>query len=123
MLIAYWIIAGLLAVFHLYVGGQKLARSPQKLADSGMAWAGDFPSWSVKAVGFVEVLGAIGLILPPLLQIAPMLAPWAAMGLALVQVGAALTHLMRKERKAVPVNIVLLLVAAAAAWLGFFVWS
>lgn len=123
MLVAYWIIAGLLAMFYLYAGGQKLVRSPQKLADSGLAWAGDFPAWSIKVIGSLEVLGALGLILPPLTGIVPALAPWAAVGLGLVQVGAAITHLTRGEVKALPINVVLLLFAVAAAWLGFVLWA
>lgn len=122
MLIVYWIIAGLLALLYLYAGGQKLAKSPQKLVDSGMGWAGDFPAWAVKLIGLLEVLGAIGLILPPLTGILPVLAPWAAVGLALVQIGATITHLVRGESKVVPMNLVLLLLAAAAAWIGFLQW-
>lgn len=123
MLIAYWIIAGLLALFYLNAGGQKLARTQQKLAESGLAWAGAFPAWSVKVIGLLEVLGAIGLILAPLTGIAPALAPWAGVGLALVQVGATITHLVRGEVKMLPINIVLLLVAAAVAWIGFVQWA
>lgn len=123
MLIAYWVIAGLLAVFYVFAGGQKLARSPQRLAESGLAWAGDFPAWSVKVIGMFEVMGAVGLIVPPLTGIAPALAPWAAVGLALVQVGAVITHLVRSESKALPMNIVLLLIAVVVAWIGFLQWA
>jgi hypothetical protein len=122
MLIAYWILAGLLALAYLAAGGMKLAQSREKLVSSGMGWVGDSPAWAVKAVGLVEVLGAIGLILPALTGIAPILAPIAAAGLVLVQIGAAITHLVRGEAKTLPVNILLLLLAAAAAWIGFVVW-
>ncbi|MEA4944604.1 MAG: DoxX family protein [Propionicimonas sp.] len=122
MTIAYWIVAGLLALAYLAAGGMKLAQPQHKLAASGMAWAGDFPAWSVKVIGLLEVLGAIGVILPPLTGIAPVLAPVAAIGLALVQVGAAITHLVRGEAKALPANIVLLALAVAAAWIGLLVW-
>lgn len=122
MLIAYWIVAGLLALAYLAAGGMKLLQPQQKLASSGMAWAGAFPAWSVKLIGLLEVLGAIGLILPPLTAIAPVLAPVAAVGLVLVQVGAIVTHLARGEAKVLAANIVLLLLAVAAAWIGFVVW-
>lgn len=123
MLIAYWIVAGLLALGNLAVGVMKIVRPPAKLAAMGMAWAGDFPAWSVKVIGILEVLGAIGLILPPLTGIAPILAPIAGIGLALVQLGAIITHATRHEAKAIPGNIVLLALSVAAAWLGFLVWA
>ncbi len=72
--------------------------------------------------GVVEVLGAVGLILPPLTGIAPILAPIAAIGLVLVQLGAVVFHLRRGEAKVVPMNLVLLMLAVAATVLGFIVW-
>ncbi len=121
MVIAYWIVAGLLALAYLAAGGAKLLQPQEKLAPR-MAWAGDFPAWSVKTIGLLEVLGAIGLILPPLTGIAPILAPLAAVGLVLVQLGAVITHFIRREPQVLPANLVLLVLAGVAAWLGFAVW-
>ena len=68
--------------------------------------------------------GAVALlILPPLLDIAPALGPTAAIGLALLQVGAVNTHLKRGEPKVLPMNLALLALAAVAAWAGFSVWG
>lgn len=64
----------------------------------------------------MEVLGAIGLILPAAVDIAPALAPVAAIGLAVVMVGAAVTHGRRGETKNVAVNAVLLALALVVAW-------
>ncbi|WP_369372190.1 DoxX family protein [Promicromonospora sp. Populi] len=123
MLIAYWIIAGLLALAYLFAGGMKILSPQAKLTESGMAWAGDFPGPVVKLIGLLEVLGAIGLIVPPLVQVAPVLAPLAGVGLALVQVGAIITHVVRGEAKALAPNVVLLVLAVVAAWIGFEVWA
>lgn len=123
MLIAYWIVAGLLALAYLGAGAMKVVRPPATLAESGLTWAPDFPLWTVKAIGIVEVLGALGLILPPLTGIATILAPLAAVGLVLVQLGAIITHVVRGEVKTLVVNIVLLVLAIAAAWLGFASWA
>lgn len=123
MLIAYWIVAGLLAVASLAAGAQKTFRSPDALVASGIGWANDVQPPAVRLIGVAEVLGAIGLILPPLTGIAPILAPVAAVGLALVQVGAVAFHLRRGEAKVLPMNLALLLAAVAAAVLGFFVWA
>jgi hypothetical protein len=66
----------------------------------------------------LEVLGAAGLILPPLTGIAPVLAVAAAIGLVLIQIGGIATHLSRGEARLIGLNIFLLIAAAAAAGLG-----
>ena len=71
-----------------------------------MAWVNDFPDAGVKAIGALEVLAAIGLILPALLNIAPVLVPLAALGLVLLMAGAAITHFRRKENQMILVNAV-----------------
>jgi hypothetical protein len=119
MTIAYWITAGLLAFLYLAAGGMKLGRPAAALASAGMGWAVDFPTVTVKLVGVVEVLGAIGVVLPMALNYAPVLSPVAALGLVAVQVGAVITHLARHETKAIGMNIGLLLLALAVAILGF----
>ncbi|BDM74530.1 hypothetical protein HEK616_80170 (plasmid) [Streptomyces nigrescens] len=114
-----WIIAGVLAMAFFAAGLMKLSQPKEKLAASGMAWAEDFSVGAVKAIGAVEVIGALGLILPAVLGKAPVLAAWAALGLAVTMVGAAAVHLRRKEAKAVPVNLVLFILAAVVAWARF----
>lgn len=122
MLIAYWIVAGLLALAYLVAGAQKVLRSPDKLAASGMGWAKDLALPVVRLIGVAEVLGAVGLILPPLAGVAPVLAPIASLALAALQVGAIVFHLTRHEPRALPMNLVLLLSAVAVAILGWLVW-
>ena len=72
---------------------EKLAKAP------GGGWVLDFSAGFVKALGAVEILGAVGLILPALLDIAPILVPLAAVGLALIMVGAATVTFRRHEFK------------------------
>jgi hypothetical protein len=76
------------------------------------------PMRLVRMIGLLEVLGAVGLILPPLTGIAPGLAIAAAIGLVLIQIGAFALHLSRHELAQLPLNAVLLILAVAAAWLG-----
>ena len=116
MNVVLWIVAGILAVAFLASGLMKLAQPRQKIVESGMGWAGDFSDGTVKAIGALEVLGALGLILPAVFDVATVLVPIAAVGLALVMVGAAVTHARRKESQMVLVNIVLLLLAVFVAW-------
>lgn len=67
----------------------------------------------------LEVLGAIDLILPAALGVAPILVPVAATGLALVMTGAVLMHVRRREFPALGPSGVLLIVAVVLAWSRF----
>ena len=116
MNIALWIAASLLALAFLATGLLKIIRSKEQLAAAGMGWTESFSPATIKAIGVAEVLGAIGLILPAVLDVAPFLVPIAAVGLALVMVGAATTHLRRKETPMVVLNVVLLALALFVAW-------
>jgi hypothetical protein len=123
MNIALWIIAGLLAVTILASGATKLSRPKVKLAAAGMGWVDDFSAGSIKAIGTLEVLAAVGLILPAALDIAPVLVPLAAVGLLLLMLGASITHLRRHEARGLVVTLVLLAVAAVVVWGRFGPYS
>ncbi len=111
-----WIAQSLLAVAMLAAGGMKLAQSKEQLMASGnMDWTEDFPEPQIKGIGALEVLAAIGLVVPALLDVAPVLVAVAAVGVVLLMLGAAATHLRRGEGKLVPVNLVLLAIAAFIA--------
>src|SRR5664280_28738 len=75
--VAYWMVAGLLALFYLYAGGKKVIQTREQLQPM-MGWVDRTPMPAVRTIGVLEVLGAIGLILPPLTGIAPSLARAAA---------------------------------------------
>lgn len=115
MNVALWIAAGVLALAFLAAGLTKVVRPREKLARN-MAWVEDFSSGPVKLIGVLEVLGAIGLILPGITGIAPFLVPLAATGLALLMIGAIVVHARRGERQPIGANIVLLLLAVFVAW-------
>ena len=117
MTVAYWVVAGLLAVFFLYSGVLKVSRTKEQLAPM-MGWVDTVPMPVVRLIGTVEILGAIGLILPPLTGIAPGLAIAAAVGFVILQVLAAALHLSRGESTQSIMNLVLIAVAAVAAWLA-----
>lgn len=121
MIIAVWIASGLLAVAYLGTGAMKLASPKEKLAKN-MAWVEDFSAPVVKLIGALEILGALGLVLPVLLNIAPVLTPLAACGLVVLQLVAIIVHLRRGERMIVP-NVVLLLLALFVALARFGVFG
>ncbi|MET0699342.1 MAG: DoxX family protein [Mycobacterium sp.] len=115
--IAVWIASGLLAAAYLFIGGTKLVKSQEQLAEnpSTAGAAEALSAGSIKLIGGVEVAGALGLILPWLTGLAPILTPAAAVGLAPLQVGAAVFHGRRAEYKQWPVNTVFLAVAVFIA--------
>src|ERR1041385_7614722 len=103
---AVWIVQILLALAFLAAGVLKLTRPKEKLAER-MGWVNDFSPSIVKAIGLIEILGAVGLVLPALTNILPILTPLAAGGLVLDMIGAAATHFRRKEYTMIVGNLVL----------------
>ncbi len=89
-----------------------------------MGWVDTMPMPRVRLIGLFEVLGAIGLIVPPITGIAPALAIGAAIGLVLIQIGCGFRlHLSRDELSDLPLNVTLLGMTAATAWLGAYLWT
>ena len=109
-----WIFAALLAAMFLLAGLMKMTRPKEKLIPI-MQWARTWSEGQLKALGAVEVLGAIGLILPRALNIAPVLTPLAAVGCAIVMFGATIVHTRMKDYKGIGMPAVLLILAIIVA--------
>ncbi|HYM51785.1 MAG TPA: DoxX family protein [Candidatus Limnocylindrales bacterium] len=110
-----WTIQGLLALTFLTAGLIKLTRPRSALA-AQMRWVEDFGDGQVKTIAALEVLAAIGLIVPGVLHVATILTPLAAAGLIALMIGAAITHARRGESPMIGLNLVLLAMAAFVAW-------
>jgi uncharacterized membrane protein YphA (DoxX/SURF4 family) len=123
MNLALWIIAIVLAVAFAGSGLMKLVVPKDKLVTAGQGWAQDFSPTNIRLIGLVEILGAVGLVLPAAVHIAPILVPLAAVGLALVMVGAIVVHARRKEPMNIAVNVVLIALAVVVAWGRFGPYS
>ncbi|GAA1323847.1 DoxX family protein [Pseudonocardia xinjiangensis] len=98
MNVVAWILQIVLAVAFLGSGVMKVVRPKPALVSAGMGYAEDFSDGAIKAIGALEIVGAVGLILPWVLDVAPVLTPIAAVGLALVMAGAVVVHIRRKEQ-------------------------
>ncbi|MEV0415443.1 DoxX family protein [Streptomyces sp. NPDC050448] len=109
-------VVGLLALFYLYAGTLKVIRNRDQRRPM-MAWVDRVPPPAVRALGTVEILGAIGLVLPPLTGIAPSLARAAAIGFVLLQTGAITVHLTGEDRR-IALNLGLLATAVVVIWLS-----
>ncbi|KAB1919241.1 DoxX family protein [Micromonospora noduli] len=117
MNLALWIAAGLLATIALAGGITKTFVPKQKLsAVNGGGWTGDASVRFVKTLGVLELLAAAGLILPAVLDIAPVLVPVTAVCWILLMIGAMITHLRYGEAKFIVLNLVYLAMAAFVTW-------
>ena len=114
-----WIVQALLAAIFLLTGTTKLTQPRQKMAAGPMRWAADVTDAQFRTIGLLEVLGAIGLILPAVLGIAPLLTPLAAVGLVLTMIGAIYAHVRYDETERLAVPIVVLALAVFVAVEGF----
>ncbi len=118
MNLALWIVAGLLGFAYLFAGAGKLIMSKEKIASmsTSAAWVEDFSAGAVKAIAALEVLAALGLVLPAALDIAPVLVPLAATGLVMLMVGAVITRIRRHEFRFMVADLVYLALAGFVAW-------
>ena len=119
MNVVVWVVQILLALAFGAAGFMKITQPREKL-QTNMKWVEDFAPNTIKGIGTLEALAAIGLILPWLTGIVPVLTPLAAVGLALVMIGAIYTHFRRGEAPMTVVNFVLLALAAFVVY-GRFV--
>jgi len=81
--IALWIVQVLLAGLFLFAGGMKLVTPIEEMTKEIA-----MPGWFLRFIGVAELLGGLGLVLPGLLRIRPLLTPLAAVGLTVIMAGA-----------------------------------
>ena len=113
---ALWIIQGLLAAMFLFAGITKATQPREKLLKQ-FPWAEDMSLGTVRFIGVSELLGAIGLIVPWLTGILPVLTPVSAAGFCVIMVLATnVVHMKKKEYQGVAINIVIFLLAAFVAY-------
>jgi DoxX-like family len=118
MNIALWVAQGFAALVFFLTGALKVVAPREKLAEK-MHWATTWPPGRIKLLGLAEVAGAIGLVLPAALHIAPVLTPVAAVCLAVLMLGAVQTHRRFHESFVPALVLVLVCVAIAAGRLRF----
>lgn len=128
-----WIVQILLAAIFGGIGVVKLTQPKEKLHDT-MGWTKAATPIQVKAIGALELLAGIGLVLPALTGIATVLTPLAALGLVIIMIGGIVVHLhgvrtaTAPERRTVEIQgivtcVVLLALAALVVWGRFGPYS
>ena len=109
MNIVLWLLQVVLAVVFAGLGGLKLIRSKEELLPKLPA-LGPYRPISIKAIALAEVLGALGLVVAPLVGWAA-LVPWAALGVGSVMVAGAMAHAELGDWKPIGLNVALLIAA------------
>jgi hypothetical protein len=113
-----WIIQGLLAAFFAMPAFTKLTSSQEKLIEKKMLEpaASHLP---VRGIGILELLGVLGMILPQVTGIMPILTPIAAVGFALIMLGACIIHFKRKEYQILPLLVMVFALSLTLAYIRF----
>jgi uncharacterized membrane protein YphA (DoxX/SURF4 family) len=108
-----WIVQIILAIIFALHGIALISPpEPMKAIFDALPFSREF----LVGIGVLEVLGAIGLILPWSLNIAPKLTPLAAAGLSIIMLGAVVTHGSRGEIPQMIPTLVITLLAAFVAY-------
>ena len=117
MNIALWIAQGLVAFAMVAAGLFKIATPHEKITEKAQ-WAASWPAGRVKLLGLAEVAGGVGLVVPWVTGIAPVLTPVAACCLFVLMGGAVKTHVDHKEPPAPPAVLGALCVLIALGRFG-----
>jgi hypothetical protein len=110
-----WIVQAILAAIFAMSGLVKAIQPKDKLAGK-YPWMRAISPAMVRFIGVMELLGAIGLVVPAAAGVASVLTPIAGTGLAVMMVLAAAMHIRRKEPSGVAVTAILFVLVALVAW-------
>lgn len=113
--IGLWLAQIILAAFFLMAGYTK-ATSPVDKLYATINWAKDVPLALVRFIGIMELLGCVGLLLPSILRVKPILTPIAAVAFIMVMFCAIIFHIFRGEASYIGMHLGIILVAAFIAW-------
>ena len=118
MNIALWIAASALALFVVAAGFMKVSRPIDEIRK--MPWAAKMTTTNIRLIGYAEILGAVGLILPMATGIATILSPVAALCLAVLMAGATVTHIRIKDPNSAAATTTVLMCISLFVALGGF---
>lgn len=112
---ALWVAQLLVAVPFVAFGFMKATAPVEQLATM-MAWAGQLPEFVVRVTGVIDMAGGLGLVLPALTRVKPVLVRYAAMGCIALQSCAIVFHVSRGEANLIWLNFVFLALSIFVLW-------
>lgn len=110
-----WILKGIIALIFTSTGFLKIFLPKAKLLAKGMKGLIDLDEKQIKVAGLLEILGAIGLILPTLLNIFPVLSVISALCLGLTMIVAG--RINYKLKLSIVPNIIIFIICILIALL------
>ena len=116
MNIALWVVQILLALGFAASAAMKGTWDRERLVRAGQTGVQGLPVPLIRAIALTELLGALGLILPWASGTAPILTPFAALGLGAIMILAAGVHLILREPKNVAKTVAIL---TACVFVGY----
>ena len=116
MNVVLWIIQFLLAAMFLFHGFMLQNPPAQVTANPMLGYVTALQPAFRRLIGLLEILAGLGLVLPMLFNVLPVLTPLAAVGLVLTMLGAIVMHIRRNEMSNIVFNAVLLILAAVVAY-------
>ncbi|MEV5834686.1 DoxX family protein [Nocardia sp. NPDC052112] len=112
---ALWIGQIVLAAVFTASGIAKSTQSREKLVELGQTGVAVYPTPIVRMTAYAELLGAVGIIVPWWTGIAPVLTPLAAVGFAVVMIGAISSHIRLREPRNIAITTTILIIAVLVA--------
>lgn len=112
--VALWAAQALLALTFAWAAYMKLFSPAGRLA-AMWPWTANNETL-VKVTGIVDLAGGLGLVLPMLLRIRPVLTVYAAYGVILLMIAASAFHISRGEASQIGFNVFVAALAAFIAW-------
>jgi uncharacterized membrane protein len=105
----------LIACFFVLVGYSHTLMPFDRIAQQA-TWLNDVPRWLSLFIGYAEIAGGLGLIIPAATRVAPGLMPLAALGLATIMILAIPFHVLKGEASVIWVHVVIAALAIFVAW-------
>jgi len=110
-----WLEQFILAALFIFSAFMKITAPIPELAKM-MPWTGDHSELFVRFIGFVDLAGGLGILLPSLTRILPRLTVLAALCCSVLQVFAMIFHLSRGEAAVIILNIFMLSLSLFVLW-------
>nr|WP_294862398.1 DoxX family protein [uncultured Fluviicola sp.] len=110
-----WILQVLLSATLIWAAFAKLFQ-PMEQLKLMWSWTGEVSPGFVKLTGVFDLLGGLGVLLPPLFRFKPVLASIAAIGIVLLMISASIFHICRGEVSQIGFNIVFGAIAVFVAY-------
>jgi putative oxidoreductase len=113
--ITLWVLQVLIGLFFV-MAGYSHAMAPFDQVVQQAVWMKDVPRALSLFIGYAEIAGGLGLILPAATRIAPWLTPPAALGIAIIMILAIPFHIMRGETSVIWMHTLIAALALFIAW-------